>query len=147
MDLISSLPEGATELAEQPADAVTSMLRMIADGAGFSADNSPDAWLGIVMSGLAGAAAALAVAIVLAVYFRTGYRSIRDIVRHGLAATAVLGVLAFVAYDMRHAALPYLGINVSKPEVEFETPRPKATPSALAELHTDLYWITRFNGR
>jgi hypothetical protein len=28
----------------------------------------------------------------------------------------VLGLLAFVAYDMRHAALDYLGINPSKPQ-------------------------------
>lgn len=103
--------------------------------------NTPDGSLGLVMSALAGVAAALAVAIVLAVYFRSGYRSARDIVRHGLVATAVLGLLAFVAYDMRHAALAYLGINPSKPEVEFEIRLPKTAPSALAdgqiELHTD----------
>ena len=51
----------------------------------------------MLMSGLAGVAAALAVAIMLTVYFRSGYRSTRDIVRHGLAAAMVLGLLAFVA--------------------------------------------------
>ena len=80
----------------------------------------------MLMSGLAGVAAALAVAIMLTVYFRTGYRSLRDIVRHGLAAALVLGLLAFVAYDMRHAALAYLGINPAKPAVEFEIRLPKA---------------------
>ena len=74
-------------------------------------------------------------------YFRSGYRSTRDIVRHGLAAAVVLGLLAFVAYDMRDAALAYLGINPSKPEVEFEIRLPKAAASAMAdtqiELHTD----------
>ena len=53
----------------------------------------------------------------------------------------MLGLLAFVAYDMRDAALAYLGINSSKPEVEFEIRLPKAAAFALAdtqiELHTD----------
>jgi hypothetical protein len=144
MDLISSFPQAATEVAGLPGDAVTSFLTMIADGTGLVADDSPDGWLGMVMSALAGVAAALAVGIVLAVYFRSRYRSARDIVRHGLAATAVLGLLAFVAYDMRHAALAYLGINPSKPEVEFEIRLPKTALSALSaltdtqvELHTD----------
>ncbi len=52
-----------------------------------------------------------------------------------------LGLLAFVAYDMRHAALAYLGINPAKPAVEFEIRLPKAAASAIAdsqvELHTD----------
>ncbi len=75
---------------------------------------------------LAGAAAALAVAIALTVYFRSGYRTARDVVKHGLAAVVVLGLVAFVAYDMRHAALAYLGINPEKPAVEFEIRMPKA---------------------
>ena len=103
--------------------------------------DSPDGGLGLVMSALAGVAAALAVAIVLTVYFRSGYRSRRDIVRHGLAATAVLGLLAFVVYDMRHAALAYLGINPTKPAVEFEIRLPRAALTTIAdtqiELHTD----------
>jgi len=77
------------------------------------------------MSGLAGIAAALAVAIILTVYFRSRYRSLRDILRHGLAAALVLGLLAFVAYDMRHAALAYLGINATGPAVEFEIRLPR----------------------
>jgi hypothetical protein len=121
-------------------DLVYSFFRMIADGTGLLAVDSPDGGLGLVMSGLAGVAAALAVALILAVYFRTGYRSARDVVRHGLAATAVLGLLAFVAYDVGHAALAYLGINPSKPEVQFEIRPPKTTALALAdagiELHT-----------
>src|SRR6202011_2568783 len=108
---------------------------------GLFADDSPDGWLGILMSGLSGVAAALAVAIVLTVYFRSGHRSISDVVRHGLAAAVVLGLLAFVAYDIRHAALAYLGINPSKPAVEFEIRLPKAALSAISdtqvELHTD----------
>jgi hypothetical protein len=68
----------------------------------------------MVMSGLAGVAAALAVAILLSVYFRTGYRTAREVVRHVLTAAFVLALLAFVAYDMRQAALAYLGINPAK---------------------------------
>ena len=122
---------------------VTSFFTGIADGNGFLADESPEGWHGIVMSGLAGVAAALAVAIVLTVYFRSRYRSPRDMVRHGLAAIAVLGLLAFVAYDMRHAALAYLGINPSKPAVEFEIRLPTTAAFAAVagdtqvELHTD----------
>jgi hypothetical protein len=109
------------------------------------AGDGPDGGLGLVMSGLAGMAAALAVAILLTVYFRTGYRSARDIFRHGLAAVAALGLLAFVAYDMRHAAFAYLGINPTRPAVEFEIRLPKSATSAAAsgvadpqiELHTD----------
>ena len=46
--------------------------------------------------------------IALTVYFHTGYRSARDVTKHGVAAVVVLGLVAFVAYDMRHAALAYL---------------------------------------
>jgi len=123
-------------------DLIASFLKMIADGSGIAGDG-PDGGLGLVMSGLAGVAAALAVALVLALYFRTGYRSARDIVRHGLAATAVLGLLAFVAYDVGHAALAFLGINPSKPEAGFEIQPPRAA-SALAELHTDQRRIAGF---
>ena len=96
----------------------------------------------MLMSGLAGVATALAVAIVLTVYFRSRYRSVRDVLRHGLAAAAVFALVAFVAYDMRHAALAYLGINPAKPAVEFEIRLPKTAASAISgntqvELHTD----------
>jgi hypothetical protein len=141
MNLISPIRQGAVHAAELPGDSVTSFLKMVGDSTGLFADDSPDGWLGILMSGLAGVAAALAVAIVLTVYFRSGYRSARDILKHGLAATAVLALLAFVASDMRHAALAYLGINPSKPAVEFEIRLPKAAASAITgtqvELHTD----------
>jgi hypothetical protein len=141
MNLISPIPQGAAHTAEPPGYSVTSLLKMVTDSTGFWADDNPDGWLGLAMSGLAGVAAALAVAIVLTVYFRSSYRSTRDILRHGLAASAVLALLAFVASDMHHAALAYLGINPSKPAVEFEIRLPKAAASALAgsqiELHTD----------
>jgi hypothetical protein len=93
------------------------------------------------MSGAAGVAAALAVALILMVYFRSRYRTVSDIARHGLATVVVLGLLAFVGYDLRDAALAYLGMNPAKPGVEFEIRPPKAAATAVAdtqiELHTD----------
>ena len=141
MNLTSPFLKGAVDAAAVPGDSVTSLLRMVGDSTGLFADDNPDGWLGLVMSGLAGVATALAVAIILTVYFRSRDRSARDILRHGLAAALVLGLLAFVAYDMRHAALAYLGINAAKPAVEFEIRLPMKAVSAVAdtqiELHTD----------
>src|SRR3954469_10309301 len=102
---------------------------------------SADGQFGILMSALAGIATALAVALAMTVYFRMSYRTWRDVLRHGLAALAVLALFAFAAYDMRHAALAYLGLNPSKPAVEFEIRMPKETLAAASdtqiELHTD----------
>jgi hypothetical protein len=80
---------------------------------------SADGQFGILMSALAGVATALAVALAMTVYFRMRYRTWRDVLRHGLAALAALALFAFAAYDMRHAALAYLGLNPSKPALEF----------------------------
>jgi hypothetical protein len=52
----------------------------------------------------------------------------------------VLGLLAFVAYDLRHAAFAYLGINPANPAVEFEIRLPQAAATLAetqVELHTD----------
>jgi hypothetical protein len=132
MNMTSPVIRGAAHAAEIPGDSSTSVLRMIDDFAGLFATDGSDGGLGMVMSGLAGVATALAVAIMLSVYFRSGYRSARDIVKHGLAAAAVLALLAFVAYDMRHAAMAYLGINPVKPAVQFEIRLPRAALSAVA---------------
>jgi hypothetical protein len=141
MNITTPLLVGASHAAEMPGDSVASFLRMIGDRTGLFADDSPVGSLGMLMSGLSGVAAALAVVIMLSVYFRSRYRSGHDVVRHGLAAVAVFGLLAFVAYDLRHAALAYLGINPTKPAVEFEIRLPMAVVSAVAdtqiELHTD----------
>jgi hypothetical protein len=141
MNITSPILNGAAQAAALLGDSVVSFLKMIGGSFGLFADDGPDGSLGMVMSGLAGVAAALAVAIALSVYFRSGYRSQRDILRHGIATAAVLGLLAFVVYDMRHAALAYLGINASKPAVEFEIRLPKTALSDVAdsqiELHTD----------
>jgi len=139
MNLTSPVLNGAVRAAEIPGDSVTSVHRVIGDFTGLFAADDPDGGLGMVMSALAGVAAALAVAIMLTVYFRSGYRSARDVVKHGLAAAAVFALLAFVAYDMRHAALAYLGINPAKPAVEFEIRLPSAALSAVAGSQVELH--------
>ncbi|MDH2357565.1 acriflavin resistance protein [Bradyrhizobium sp. SSUT112] len=102
---------------------------------------SPDGQFGILMSALSGIATALAVALATTVYFRMRYRTWRDVLRHGLAALAALALFAFAAYDMRHAALAYLGLNPLKPAVEFEIRKPRETLATASdtqiELHTD----------
>jgi hypothetical protein len=80
---------------------------------------------------MAGAAAAVVVALVAAAYWRGTGRWSGDILRHGIAAAiVVLGLLALAASDVRHAALAFLGLNLSRPAVEYETPRLKATMMA-----------------
>lgn len=142
MNLTTPAMKDVARAAELPVDSFTALLKTVADSTGFPPGaDSPDSWLGLAMSALAGVAAALAVAIVLTVYLRSGYRSVRDLVRDGVAAVAVLALIAFVVSDMRNAALAYLGINPSKPAVEFEIRLPKAAVSTTAdtqiELHTD----------
>jgi len=75
---------------------------------------------GLLMPALAGAAAALTVALMLVLYFQTGYRSYRDMIRHGLAAAFGLSLLAFAAYDMRNAALAHLVKASVSPASEFD---------------------------
>jgi hypothetical protein len=130
MNITTQLAEGATQIASIPGDSITELVRRIGDFTGlFNDDNG----LGLVMSGLAGAAAALAVALALTIYFHTGYRTARDVVKHGIAATVALTLVAFAAYDMRHMALAYLGLNPSKPAVEFEIRMPKADLSTVSD--------------
>jgi hypothetical protein len=137
MNITSPILADVIRAAELPADSVTSFLRVVGAGTGLF-DDSPDGGLGMIMSALSGVAAALAVAIMLTIYFRSGYRTRRDLVKHGLAASAVLVLLAFVISDMRHAALAYLGINPAKPAVEFEIRLPKAALSAVADTQVEL---------
>ena len=137
MNITSPLLSGAARVADVPGDSMTSLLRMIGAGTGWF-DDSVDGGLGMAMSALSGVATALAVAIVLSVYLRSGYRSPRDLIKHGLAATLVVGLVAFVVYDMRHAALAYLGINPTKPAVEFEIRLPKAALTVIADTQVEL---------
>jgi len=133
MNITSPFLAQAARVADLPEDSVASLLKAVG-----LFDDSPDGGLGMIMSALSGVAAALAVAIVLSIYFRSGYRSRRDLFRHGLAASAVLVLLAFVISDMRHAALAYLGINPAKPAVEFEIRLPRAALSAIADTQVEL---------
>src|SRR5260370_19017827 len=137
MNITSPILAGAAQMAELPGDSVASLLKPVGNATGLF-DDSPDGGLGLAMSALAGVAAALAAAIVLSVYFRSGYRSARDVMKHGFAATVVLALLAFVAYDVRHAALAYLGINPLKPALEFEIRLPKAALTAIADTQVEL---------
>jgi hypothetical protein len=140
MNLIHPFAKDAAQATGLPGDALTPF-QIAADGIGLLADDGPDGRFGMLMSAAAGVATALAVAIILTVYFRSGHRSARDILRHGVAVAVALGLFAFVAYDMRHAAFAYLGINLSKSTVEFEIRLPQAAASAATdtqvELHTD----------
>jgi hypothetical protein len=137
MNITSPILAGAAQMAELPGDSVASLLKVVGTATGLF-DDSPDGGLGLAMSALAGIAAALAVAIALSIYFRSGYRNTRDVMKHGLAATVVLVLLAFVVYDVRHAALAYLGINPTKPAVEFEIRLPKAALAAIADTQVEL---------
>jgi len=138
MDISTAILASAGRLAELPGEVITALVRKIGELTGLFND---DGGLGLVLSGLAGTAAALAVALALIVYFHTGYRTARDVLKHGIAATVALALVAFVAYDMRHAAFDYLGLNPSKPAIEFEIRMPKTDLSAISntqiELHTD----------
>lgn len=135
--ILSPILAGAARVAELPGDSMTSWLKTIGSTTGLF-DDGPDGGLGLVMSALAGVAAALAVAILLSIYFRSGYRSRRDVMKHGLAATLVLALIAFVVSDVRHAALAYLGINPTRPAVEFEIRLPKAALTAIADTQIEL---------
>jgi hypothetical protein len=130
MNIMSPIMSGAARAAELPGYSVTALLKT-AGGTGLFDDNV-DGGLGMVISALAGVAAALALAILLLIYFRRGYRSPREIIRHSLAATLVAALLAFVVYDMGHAALAYLGINPAKPEIEFKIRLPRSALMTFA---------------
>jgi hypothetical protein len=127
----------ATAVADLPGESVSSLLRMISHATGLFGD-SEDGGLGLVMSALAGVATALAVAITLLVYFGHAERSWRDVVKHGVAATVVVALFAFVVYDMRRAALTFLGINPSRPAIEFEIRLPREALTSIADTQVEL---------
>ena len=77
----------------------------------FGADDSN----ALVMPALAGIAAATTVALAVTIYFQTGYRSYRDMIRHGLVAAIGLALLAFAIFDMRNAAIAHLAARTAEP--------------------------------
>ena len=113
---------------------VTGLLASLAtpDAAGIWRDMNTGDGTGLLMAALAGTAAAVTVALALTVYFETGYRSIRDMIRHSLAAAVGLSLLAFAAYDMRNVALAYLAKTSDRPATEFELRWQKTTERAKA---------------
>jgi hypothetical protein len=110
----------------------------IDDSIGLLADDGLDGRFGLWMSGLAGVATTVAVAILLSLYFQSGRHRARDVVRHGLAVVAALGLLVFVASDLRHAAMTYLGINPSKTMIEFEIRLPKTALTGATDTQVEL---------
>jgi hypothetical protein len=91
--------------------------------------------LGLLAPIVAGAAAACTVALVMAIYLRGGHHSPHDILRHGVAAIVVIGLLTLVASDARQAALAYLGLTPSRPAVGLQIQSPKATALASQARH------------
>ena len=89
-----------------------------------------DQRLGLLAPMVAGAAAACTVALIMAIYLRGGQHSSQEILRHGVAAIVVIGLLTLVASDARQAALAYLGLNPSRPAVGLQIQSPKATALA-----------------
>jgi hypothetical protein len=111
------------------------------DAAGISRDMSVDDGTGLLMPTLAGIAAAMTVALAVAIYFQTGYRSYRDMIRHGLAAAIGLTLMAFVIADMRNVALAYLAKTSAAPTSEFDlqwqktAERAKALAAEMGQAH------------
>src|SRR5207244_1423974 len=141
MNLTSPILKGAVHAADLPGDSVTSFLKTIASAAGFLADDSPDGWLGMLMSGLSGVAAALAVAIILTVSFRSGYRIIPTSVRHGLAHAPVRFVIltlpgqAQYQFKLRLAANPSHSDQFGPWHLADRMASPNKGEAAGTELH------------
>jgi hypothetical protein len=109
-----------------------SLLQSMPDTSAIWPDQGVDGGTGLLMPALAGIAAGLTVALMLVLYFQTGYRSYRDMIRHGLTAALGLSLLAFVAYDMRNVALAHLARTSAKPAIEFELRWQQTTERASA---------------
>jgi hypothetical protein len=115
--------------ATEATDFVWSLLKSASD-AGMWPDPAADGATGLLISALAGIAAAIVVAFVLTIYLRTGQRSFRDMIRHGLGVAIALGLLAFAAYDLRSAAHASADRTSLWSATEFELHWQKATERA-----------------
>ena len=98
----------------------TGLTGMLSGLAGFWPDFDAEDGNGLVIPALAGIAAATTLALALTIYFQTGYRSYRDMIRHGLVAAIGLALLAFVIFDMRNAALAHIARASVGPSAQFE---------------------------
>jgi hypothetical protein len=97
-----------------------SLMQSMPDTSGIWPDQAANDGGSLLMPMLAGIVAGITVALMVAIYFQTGYRSYRDMIRHGLAAAIGLAIMAFVVSDMSTAALAYLVKTSAEPATEFE---------------------------
>ena len=114
-----------------------SLLVSMPDTSGIWPDQGVDGGGGLLMPVLAGAAAGITVALMIAIYFQTGYRSYRDMIRHGLAAAIGLALMAFVIADMSNAALAYLVKTSTEFEQRWQQSSERA-PSIAGEMERRL---------
>ena len=122
---LDSLSNAAHETAHFLASSVQSMGLVWPDPT--ASDGS-----GLMMPALAGVAAAFTVALMLTLYFQTGYRSYREMIRHGLVTAIALSLLAVVIYDMRNAALAHIAKAQPRPAAQFELQWRETTERAKA---------------
>jgi hypothetical protein len=98
----------------------TELTGMLSGLAGLWPDFGSEDGNGLVIPALAGIAAATTLALALTIYFQTGYRSYRDMIRHGLVAAIGLALLAFAIFDMRNAAIAHIARASVGPSAQFE---------------------------
>ena len=98
----------------------------------------------LLMSALAGVAAAVSVALILVINSQTGYRRYRDMLRLGLVAAlgfCLLALLAFVIYDTRNATLAHIAKAPLRGAAEFHllwqttTERAKALATEMERMN------------
>ena len=111
--------------------AISTTTSLLSGIAGIWPNFGADDGNGLVMPALAGIAAATTVALAMTIYFQTGYRSYRDMIRHGLVAAIALALLAFAIFDMRNAALAHLAARTAEP-AQFELQWKQTTDRAKA---------------
>lgn len=112
--------------------AVAEMTSLFSGTARFWPNLGADDGTGLLMPALAGIAAAMTVTLAATIYFQTGYRSYRDMIRHGLVAAIGLALLAFAISDMRNAALAHLARTQIRPAAQFELQWRSTTERAKA---------------
>jgi hypothetical protein len=122
-------------------NAVTGMTTLFSNMAWIWPDAGTDDGTGLLLPALAGIAAATTIALAVAIYFQTGYRSYRDMIRHGLVAAIGLALLAFAILDMRNVALAHLATRTYGHTTQFElqwqqtTERAKALAAEMDNAH------------
>jgi hypothetical protein len=123
-------------------NAAAEMTSLLSDALPNWSDLNAEDGTGLLMPALAGVVAAVTVALALAVYFQTGYRGYRDMIRHGLAAAIGLALLAFVISDMRNAAMAHLVKAEVGPAADFEWQWRKTTERSR-QLAAEMAQISR----